>query len=243
MKSTTLKTGLSLAVIALFAAGCSTYPAYMTCYGPDGPAGPTGATGPQGATGATGMQGAPSAAGLIGPRGPTGPTGAQGAIGETGPQGPRSGRQQTIAGKLQYVIQRTDGGFEREHDGRMAAQAYSLLFAALLACSAVDAAAQTVYKDVDDEGRTSFSDQPPPRPAVRPRRGGKVDVNEAARRLKQARLERKQGAEPRAGEFTQGPGAPKANYRYWQRQEKLRLVVERALRRSNETLRLQLASR
>jgi hypothetical protein len=33
------------------------------------------------------------------------------------------------------------------------------------------------------------------------------------------------------------------NHRYWQRQEKLRIVVERALRRSNETGRLIVASR
>ena len=42
---------------------------------------------------------------------------------------------------------------------------------------------------------------------------------------------------------TRGAGAPTVNYRYWQRQEKLRIVVERALRRSNETQRLQVASR
>jgi len=69
MKSATLRTRRSLAVIALFAAGCTAYPPYMTCYGPDGPAGPTGATGPQGATGPTGATGAQ---GVIGPQGPRG---------------------------------------------------------------------------------------------------------------------------------------------------------------------------
>jgi outer membrane protein OmpA-like peptidoglycan-associated protein len=89
MKPATLKTGFSLVAIALFAAGCSTQPPYMTCFGPDGPAGPTGATGAQGPTGATGAQGQDAAsAGPIGPMGATGATGAQGPIGQTGPQGP-----------------------------------------------------------------------------------------------------------------------------------------------------------
>lgn len=92
MKPAMLKEKCLLAAIALVAAGCSTYPPYMTCYGPDGPVGPTGATGPQGPAGATGAQGAPAtAAGPAGPRGATGATGAQGAIGETGAQGPAPG--------------------------------------------------------------------------------------------------------------------------------------------------------
>jgi hypothetical protein len=124
----------------------------------------------------------------------------------------------------------------------VAAQLHSILFAALLICIAADAPAQTVYKQMDDEGRTTFTDQPPARRAVAPRRGGKVDAIEAARRLKKARLERELGKEPRPGELTRGADAPTVNYRYWQRQEKLRIVVERALRRSNETQRLLVAS-
>jgi hypothetical protein len=88
MKSVHKKMWLALAVTALFAAGCSTFPAGMTCYGPDGPPGPTGATGAQGLTGATGATGAASAVGPVGPAGPTGATGAQGTIGATGAQGP-----------------------------------------------------------------------------------------------------------------------------------------------------------
>ena len=125
----------------------------------------------------------------------------------------------------------------------MAAKAKSLLLAAVLACTAACATAQTIYKAVDDEGRTTFSDRPPVKPAAAPRRGAKVDVNEAARRLRQARLERKLGAEPLPGELTQGTGAPAPNYRYWRRQEKLRIVAEQALRRSQETLRVQVAAR
>jgi hypothetical protein len=125
----------------------------------------------------------------------------------------------------------------------MSAKAYSTLFAALLASIALDASAESIYKEVDEAGRTTFSDRPPARPATLPRRGGKVDMKEASRRLTQARLERSLGEQPGPGELTKGPGAPAGNYRYWRRQEKLRLVVERALRRSHETQRLQLASR
>jgi len=125
----------------------------------------------------------------------------------------------------------------------MAGKAQSLLLAAVLAGTAACASAQTIYKVVDDDGRTTFSDQLPVKPAATPRRVGKVDVNEAARRLRQARLERKLGAEPMPGELTRGTGAPAPNYRYWRRQEKLRIVAEQALRRSQETLRVQVASR
>ena len=131
----------------------------------------------------------------------------------------------------------------------MATRTWSTLFAALLFCTAGAASAQTIYKVVNDEGRTSFSDQPsslvsePPaaKTSLPRKRGGKVDTDEAARRLKQARLEREQGAEPRPGELKPGT-AHEVNYRYWQRQEKLRLNVESALRRSNATLRPQLVS-
>ena len=44
--------------------------------------------------------------------------------------------------------------------------------------------------------------------------------------------------EPRAGEFIQVSGKRTLNYRYWQRQEKLRVAVEQAQRRSQDTLRL-----
>jgi len=69
-----------------------------------------------------------------------------------------------------------------------------------------------------------FSDQPPAR-AVAPRRGGRVDVKEAARRLKQARLDRSLGAQPGPGELTRDGGAGAGNYRYWRRQERLRVQI------------------
>jgi hypothetical protein len=119
----------------------------------------------------------------------------------------------------------------------------SILLVAALACVAAGASAQTVYKEVDDAGHIRFSDQPPARPALAPRRAGRVEVNEAARRLKQAQLDRRLGAQPAPGEMSNAPGVRTANYRYWRRQEKLRLAVEQAQRRSRETLAPQLASR
>ncbi len=62
-----------------------------------------------------------------------------------------------------------------------------------------------------------------------------IEANEAARRLKQARLTRNRGAEPLPAERVRSAGADAVNHRYWRRQEKLRLEVEQALRRSNET--------
>ena len=115
--------------------------------------------------------------------------------------------------------------------------------AAALFCVGAGASAQTVYKEVDDEGRTLFSDQPAVKKIAGPRRGTGLEASEAARRLKQAQLERAMGADPRPGELTRGAGARTVNYRYWQRQEGLRREVEQAMRRSNETRSPQLASR
>src|SRR5690349_5488325 len=111
----------------------------------------------------------------------------------------------------------------------MTTQIISFLFALLLAGIVMDASAQSIYRSVDDEGRTTFTDRAPAQRARHigaPRQGGKVDVSESARRLKQARTERRHGAQPQAGELILGAGQPRANHRYWQRQEKLRLVVE-----------------
>lgn len=94
MNSVMMKNKLSLAVIALFAAGCSTThpvamhhsPQPMSYVGPAGPTGAVGATGEQGATGATGATGDV----MVGPAGATGATGAigmQGPTGATGPEG------------------------------------------------------------------------------------------------------------------------------------------------------------
>jgi outer membrane protein OmpA-like peptidoglycan-associated protein len=67
-----MKHGLSYAVIAMFAVGCT---------------GPAGVAGPQGSTGATGMTGSQGLAGGTGAQGQTGMTGSQGQTGMTGSQG------------------------------------------------------------------------------------------------------------------------------------------------------------
>jgi hypothetical protein len=91
MKSAMMKSTLSIAVIALFAAGCASNEPYrspdqVSYVGPAGATGATGATGMRGETGATGATGAPMA-GLTGATGATGAQGMQGPIGATGPEG------------------------------------------------------------------------------------------------------------------------------------------------------------
>ena len=113
---------------------------------------------------------------------------------------------------------------------------------ATLLCVAAGVQAQAIYKGIDEEGRVTFSDRPPPKTTPVPRRNAGVEASEAARRLKQARLDRARGVEPGPGELTQGDGVRTVNYRYWRRQEKLRQVVEQAQRRSSETLRPQVAA-
>ena len=125
---------------------------------------------------------------------------------------------------------------------RLPSIAFSICAAAFL-CGAPCVSAQTIYRVLDDEGRATFSDRAPARAAIAPRRGARVEMKEADRRLKQAQLQRKLGAEPLAGEFTRDAGTRTVNYRYWRRQEKLRQVVEQAQHRSNEMLRPQIAAR
>jgi len=130
--------------------------------------------------------------------------------------------------------------------------------AAALLCAAAGVPAQTIYKQVDSAGRITYTDRPDttpsPRAATVPaldvanalasntamssRHAATIDANEAARRLRQAQLEREQGAERLPGEQAHGTGASEANRRYWQRQADLRRVVEQAQRRLDETGRL-----
>jgi len=108
-----------------------------------------------------------------------------------------------------------------------------LLISAFVLAFAGSASGEEILKPVEENASPTVSDQPQPRKrVVLPRRVGKVDVSEAARRLEQAQLERKQGLEPRPGEFATVGGIKQVNYRYWQRQEKLRMAVELAQRRS-----------
>lgn len=121
--------------------------------------------------------------------------------------------------------------------------AVSLLVAGVLAGAVTCVSAQEIHKEVDDDGRITYTDVPRARPAALPRRGAKVEANEAARRLTRALHERDLGAEPHPGELSKGKGAATPNYRYWRRQERNRLVVELAQRRARETLRPQVVAR
>jgi hypothetical protein len=91
----------------------------------------------------------------------------------------------------------------------------------LLAAAGADAAGRIAYEDRHD-------------PAMSQRRAAEIDVREAARRLARAQIVRRLGIAPLAGE---------ARFPYWQRQEKLRELVEAAQRRYNETRQAQLARR
>ena len=140
----------------------------------------------------------------------------------------------------------------------------SAICAAALACATTGVPAQAVFKQVDIAGHITYTDQPettasaqtaenpeseatkaPRRIAnISPRRVTVlVDANEAARRLAWAQQQRRQGVQPLPGEQTQASGASTLNYRYWRRQEKLRILVEQAQRRLNETSKVQLAQR
>ena len=67
------------------------------------------------------------------------------------------------------------------------------------------------------------------------RRSASIDANEAGRRLAQAQLKRSGGADLLPGDWTHSSGEGVPNQRYWQRQDRLRVQVERAQQRSNET--------
>ena len=110
--------------------------------------------------------------------------------------------------------------------------AVALLFAAFAASGEEPGKAANVEADI------TAAVPAPRKSVVLPRRVGQVDVGEAARRLERARLARRQGLEPRPGEFVQAGGVRTMNYRYWKRQEKLRVAVEEAQRRSQAANRI-----
>jgi hypothetical protein len=135
-------------------------------------------------------------------------------------------------------------------------------FAAALLLLATGVSAQAIYSKVDLGGHATYSDLPftaaepeteiapaavaPRAPAgvmrIGSRRGAIVNANEAKRRLAQAQLKRRHGLEPLPGERAQDSGT-NVNYRYWRRQERLRLDVETAQRRANATDPAQIAGR
>lgn len=139
----------------------------------------------------------------------------------------------------------------------------SAICAAALLCAASPASAQALYKEVDADGRATFSDRLDALPSSRTgnvptsdvasalarntamssRRAAMINAREAQRRLTQALLQRAQGAEPLPGEQAHGSTPGAVNHRYWRRQERLMHAVEQAQRRLNETRPAQLATR
>jgi hypothetical protein len=129
--------------------------------------------------------------------------------------------------------------------------------------AAASASAQTIYSSVSPDGHKTFSDRPDtmPEPAeeeapglaapsgrarlspLSSRRGAEIDAKEATRRLAQALQKQRQGLAPHAGEQAQGSEDNVPSRRYRQRQEKLRVAVEQAQHRVNETHRTQLTRR
>jgi hypothetical protein len=114
-----------------------------------------------------------------------------------------------------------------------------------------------VVNQVDDAGHATTTNRPEPalpqetvpdqpgevsvprtvRPRIPSKLAAEINAREAQRRLEQAQLKRKQGLEPLPGERTQVNGTTMVSYGYWRRQEQLRLAVEKAQRRWNQTHR------
>ncbi len=144
---------------------------------------------------------------------------------------------------------------------RCARRTLPAILAAAMLCAASGASAQELYKLVDATGHVTFADRPdaalesqavePETPRLpkriagisSPRAAAIVDAKEAARRLRQAQMTRSEGIEPLPGEKAQHARDGVVSERYLRRQEKLRLLVEQAQRRANETSRPQVAAR
>jgi hypothetical protein len=129
--------------------------------------------------------------------------------------------------------------------------------AAAFLCAAAGVSAQTVYKQVDAAGRSTFTDRPDMTPSPSPRTASvsaldvanalasnsamtslyaaTIDFNEATLRLRRARQTRQEGMEPRPGEWTDSAGTTAMNKRYQRRQQKLEREVVAAELRSHET--------
>jgi len=139
----------------------------------------------------------------------------------------------------------------------------STLLAAVLALCAASASAQMIHTSVNLDGHKTFSDRAdtmpesvpeavPAKPAWRTPAGTMskgsrgavlVNANEAERRLAQAQRKRNKGMALESGESDKISGGILVNARYWNRQEKLELDVDRAQRRANEMRQPTLAQR
>jgi hypothetical protein len=129
----------------------------------------------------------------------------------------------------------------------------SLCTAALL-FAAAGAEAGMIYKQVDAAGRVTYSDRADPTSvplpssvprfvAFVPRNSAAINAREAARRFGKAQLQRDEGSRPLPWELNKDGTPDTLNPRYSQRQERLRLLVEQARRRVDETQQVQVAGR
>jgi hypothetical protein len=129
-----------------------------------------------------------------------------------------------------------------------------------LLCAAAGAPAQTIYKQVDGAGRVTFTDRPDSSLLAQPmtsasleaakapaevilmtaQRSATINAKEAGRRLAQAQQMRSAGADLLRSDWIHGASAGVPSQRYWQRQEKLRVLVEQAQQRAIETRQLLL---
>jgi hypothetical protein len=142
---------------------------------------------------------------------------------------------------------------------RRACRTLPAILAAAMLCAAAGASAQELHKLLDATGRVTFSDRPDETGALQaapeaesarvpkriagissPRAAALIDTKEAERRLRQAQSAQSQGREPLPGERAKDGTMSE---RYVRRQEKLRLVVEKAQRRLQETSQPKLSAR
>lgn len=133
-----------------------------------------------------------------------------------------------------YVRCRPDRRLIRGQDAGVATQYFPQLFIAGIATVLLAATPSAIAQLEAPQIEASEAPAAEPRRRALPSRGSAlVNTNEAKRRLAQTERKRRLGKEPLGGEITQGPGGTMVSYRYWQRQEKLRIEVERAQHRVN----------
>jgi hypothetical protein len=129
------------------------------------------------------------------------------------------------------------------------------ILAAVMLCIAAGASADAIHKEVDSEGRITFTDRTetaplsPPAPArssdvaialanrapMNSKDAATVDNNEAARRLARAKQNRSAGTAPQPGNAADGDLVKKLNQYYLQDKKKQEREVVAAQKRSDQT--------
>jgi hypothetical protein len=127
--------------------------------------------------------------------------------------------------------------------------------AAAMLCVAAGASAQSVHREVDIDGRITFTDRTETmalpqatmaqgadvasvlagRSPMTSMEAANVDFKEATRRLVRARQSREEGMGPRPGESADSAAIRKMNENYLQDRQRLDREVAAAQRRSNKT--------